>query len=88
MLDCLNVLFAEHGVPEHICSDNGVEFTAIAVREWLTAASVRALCIEPGGPWENDYNERFNGKLRDELLNGEIFYALKEAQILIEQQRC
>jgi len=87
VLDCLNQLFLEHGVPEHIRSDNGAEFTAIAVREWLAAAKVRTLFIEPGSPWENGYNESFNGKLRDELLNGEIFYTLKEAQILIEQWR-
>ena len=68
-------------------SDNGAEFTAIAVREWLSAASVRTLFIEPGSPWENGYNESFNGTLRDELLNGEIFYTLKAAQILIEQWR-
>ena len=87
VLDCLNDLFAERGVPEHIRSDNGAEFTATAVREWLSAAKVRTLFIEPGSPWENGYNESFNGKLRDELLNGEIFYTLKEAQILIEQWR-
>ena len=86
-LDCLNQLFLERGVPEHIRSDNGAEFTAIAVREWLAAARVRTLFIEPGSPWENGYNESFNGKLRDELLNGEILYTLKEAQILIEQWR-
>ena len=87
VLDCLNDLFAERGVPEHIRSDNGAEFTAIVVREWLAAAEVRTLFIEPGSPWENGYNESFNDKLRDELLNGEIFYTLKEAQILIEQWR-
>ena len=87
VLDCLNDLFLSRGVPEHIRSDNGAEFTAIAVREWLAAVRVRTLFIEPGSPWENGYNESFNGKLRDELLNGEIFYTLKEAQILIEQWR-
>ena len=87
VLDCLSQLMMEHGVPEHIRSDNGAEFTAIAVREWLAAAGVRTLFIEPGSPWENGYNESFNGKLRDELLNGELFYTLKEAQILIEQWR-
>ena len=87
VLECLNDLFTERGVPEHIRSDNGAEFTAIAVREWLSAARVRTLFIEPGSPWENGYNERFNGTLRDELLNGEIFYTLKAAQILIEQWR-
>jgi len=87
VLDCLNDLFAERGVPEHIRSDNGAEFSAIAVHEWLSAARIRTLFIEPGSPWENGYNESFNGKLRDELLNGEIFYTLKEAQILIEWWR-
>ena len=87
MLDYLNALFLELGVPEHIRSDNGAEFTAIAVREWLSEAKVRTFFIEPGSPWENGYNESFNGKLRDECLNGEIFYTLKEAQILIEQWR-
>jgi transposase InsO family protein len=87
VLECLNELFLEHGVPEHIRSDNGAEFTAIAVREWLSAAKVRTLFIEPGSPWENGYNESFNGKLRDELLNGEIFYTLREAQMPIEQWR-
>jgi transposase InsO family protein len=87
VLDCLNELFLERGVPEHIRSDNGAEFTAIAVREWLAAAKVKTLFIEPGSPWENGYNESFNGKLRDELLNGEVFYTLKEAQILIELWR-
>ena len=61
--------------------------TAIAVREWLGKVGAKTLYIEPGSPWENGYNESFNGKLRDELLNGEIFYTLKEAQVLIEQWR-
>ena len=87
VLDCLGRLFLTHCTPEHIRSDNGSEFTAQAVREWLSAAQVRTLFIEPGSPWENGYNESFNGKLRNELLNGEICYTLKEAQILIEQCR-
>jgi putative transposase len=87
VLDCLGRLFMSRAVPEHIRSDNGPEFTAIAVREWLSAARVKTLFIEPGSPWENGYNESFNGKLRDELLNGEIFYTLKEAQIVIESWR-
>jgi putative transposase len=73
--------------PDYIRSDNGPEFTAKAVREWLSRVGVKTLYIEPGSPWENGYNESFNGKLRDELLNGEIFYTLKEAQILIERWR-
>ena len=87
VLDCLYHLILHKGAPEYIRSDNGSEFTAIAVREWLSAANVKTAFIEPGSPWENGYNESFNGKLRDELLNGEIFYTLKEAQILIEQWR-
>lgn len=80
-------LFTRHGPPEHIRSDNGGEFTATAVREWLGRIGVDTLCIEPGSPWENGYCESFNGKLRDELLNGEIFHTLKEVQILIESWR-
>src|SRR5450759_872700 len=75
------------GVPEHIRSDNGAEMTAKVVRNWLTQVGAKTLFIEPGSPWENGYCESFNGKLRDELLNGEIFYSLKEAQIVIEQWR-
>ena len=74
-------------VSEHIRSDNGPEFTALAVGEWLSAAEVKTLFIEPGSPWENGYDESFNGKLRDELLNGENFYTLKEAQTMIESWR-
>jgi len=67
--------------------DNGPEFTSKMVREWLSKVGVKTLFIEPGSPWENGYNESFNGKLRDELLNREIFYSLKEVQILTEQWR-
>ena len=77
-------LFVTRGVPEHIRSDNGPEFTAVAVRDWLKNVGARTLYIEPGSPWENGYCESFNGKFRDELLNREIFYTLKEVQILIE----
>jgi transposase InsO family protein len=87
VVDTLLDLFVMHGVPDYIRSDNGSEFTARLVREWLKRLKVKTLFIEPGSPWENGYNESFNGKLRDELLNGEIFYTLKEAQILIEQWR-
>jgi hypothetical protein len=73
----------EYGIPEHIRSDNGPEFVAVAVRDWLADLGVTTLFIEPGSPWENGYIESFNSKLRDELLNGELFYTLKEAQILI-----
>jgi transposase InsO family protein len=87
VLDTLLDLFILHGVPDHIRSDNGSEFTAELVRSWLKKLKVKTLFIEPGSPWENGYNESFNGKLRDELLNGEIFYTLKEAQVLIAQWR-
>ena len=80
-------LFIIKGLPDYIRSDNGSEFTATLVRKWLDKLKVKTLFIEPGSPWEKGYNESFNGKLRDELLNGEIFYTLKEAQILIEQWR-
>ena len=87
VLACLAELFARYGVPDHIRSDNGSEFTAKVVREWLSRIGVKTLYIEPGSPWENGYNESFNGKLRDELLNSEIFYSLREAQVLIERWR-
>jgi putative transposase len=75
------------GIPEHICSDNGPEFVAKELRKWLGQVGTGTLYIEPGSPWENGYCESFNGKLRDECLNGEIFYSLKEAQVVIEQWR-
>ena len=75
------------GIPEHIRSDNGPEMTAKVVRSWLESVGAKTLYIEPGSPWENGYCESFNGKLRDELLNGEVFCSLKEAKVLIEQWR-
>jgi putative transposase len=75
------------GVPGFIRSDNGPEFVAQAVRNWITAVGARAAYIEPGSPWENGYVESFNARFRDELLNGEIFYSLREAQIVIENWR-
>jgi putative transposase len=87
VVDTLSTLFITEGVPGYIRSDNGSEFTAKTTREWIGSVGVKTAYIEPGSPWENGYNESFNGKLRDELLNGEIFYSLKEAQILIEQWR-
>jgi putative transposase len=83
VLHCLADLFVEHGPPEHIRSDNGPEFAAKAVRQWLGRLGVKTLFIEPGSPWENGYCESFNSKLRDELLNGEIFTSLREAEVLI-----
>ena len=73
--------------PQHLRSDNGPEFTAHLIRQWLARLGVQTLYIEPGSPWENGYNESFNGKLRDEFLNGEIFYTLPEAVVLVEQWR-
>ena len=85
VIDVLFELFIFRGIPEHIRSDNGSEFTAKAIRNWLERLGVKTLFIEPGSPWENDYNESFNGKLRDELLNREIFYTLREVRIIIEE---
>ena len=87
VLEVLTWLFWQRGVPAHIRSDNGSEFTAGKVRAWLKKLSVKPLFIEPGSPWENGYVESFNGKMRDELLAREIFYSLKEAQIMIEMWR-
>lgn len=87
VVDELSNLFITRGIPEHIRSDNGSEFTAKSVRMWLTDLGVRTLFIEPGSPWENGYIESFNGKLRNELINGEIFTTLLEAKILIENWR-
>jgi len=79
--------FVHRGIPRYVRSDNGPEFMAIAVREWLERVGVQTLFIEPGSPWENGYIETFNGKLRDELLNGELFTSLREAQVVIEAWR-
>ena len=87
VIDVLSDLFILRGVPGHIRSDNGPEFIAKAVREWIAAVGARTAYIEPGSPWENGYCESFNSKLRDELLNGEIFYTLEEAKIVIESWR-
>lgn len=87
VLERLTELFIRRGVPDCIRSDNGAEFTSKAVREWLTKVGVKTLFIEPGSPWENGYVESFNGKLRDELLEREIFFTLLEARVLIERWR-
>ena len=87
VIETLAGLMTDRGVPEHIRSDNGPEFTAKAVREWLGKVGARTLYIEPGSPWENGYVESFNGKLRDELLDREVFYTLQEVQVLTEQYR-
>jgi transposase InsO family protein len=87
VLERLADLFVHRGTPDYIRSDNGSEFTAKSVRNWLARVGVKTLYIEPGSPWENGYIESFNGKLRDELLNGEIFDTLLEAQVLIKRWR-
>ena len=87
VLERLSDLFVCKGVPDHIRSDNGSEFTAKSVREWLGRVGVKTLFIEPGSPWENGYVESFNGKLRDELLEREAFDTLLEAKVLIERWR-
>ncbi|WP_299664830.1 IS3 family transposase [uncultured Ruegeria sp.] len=87
VIDVLTDLFILRGAPSFIRSDNGPEFVAQAVRDWIAAVGAKTAYIEPGSPWENGYCESFNGRFRDELLNGEIFYSLREAQILIEQWR-
>ena len=87
MLERLTELFVLRGVSSYVRSDNGPEFTATVVREWLERVGVKTLYIEPGSPWENGYIESFNGKLRDELLNGETFDTVLEAQVLVENWR-
>ena len=87
VIDVLFHLFVFRGIPEHIRSDNGPEFTAKAIRDWLNRLGVKTLFIQPGSPWENGYIESFNGKLRDELLEREIFTTLEEAKVLLEQWR-
>ncbi len=83
----LHYLFAVRGAPEHLRSDNGPEFIAEAVQKWIKAVGAKTAYIVPGSPWENGYCESFKARFRDELLNGEIFYSLKEAQIIIEEWR-
>ena len=87
VLRTLAKLMLRYGVPKHIRSDNGPEFVARAVRSWLARLGVQTLFIEPGSPWENGYIESFNGKLRDELLNGEVFSSVPEAKVLTDPWR-
>ena len=87
VIETLAELMMIRGVPDHIRSDNGPEFTARAVREWLGRVGARTLYIEPGSPWENGYIESFNGKLRDELLDRDLFYTLLEVRVLTERYR-
>ena len=87
VIELLGDSMLQRGVPEQVRSDNGAEMTARRVRQWLASVGTKPLFIEPGSPWENGYCESCNGKLRDECLNGEIFYSLKEARGVIEQWR-
>ena len=87
VIDILSDLFIMRGVPGHVRSDNGPEFVAKAVQDWIRAVGAKTAYIEPGSPWENGYCESFNSKLRDELLDGEIFYTLEEARVIIENWR-
>ena len=87
VIDVLSDLFILRGVPERLRSDNGPEFVAKAVQDWIAAVGAKAAYIAPGSPWENGFIESFNARLRDELLDGEIFYSLAEARIVIESWR-
>lgn len=87
MIDALSDLLILRGVPSFIRSDNGPEFIAQAVQDWIKAVGAETACIEPGSPWKNGYCESFNARFRDEFLNGEIFYSLREAQILTGEWR-
>jgi transposase InsO family protein len=87
VIDVLSDLFILRGTPGHVRSDNGPEFAASAVKGWISGVGIRTAYIEPGSPWENGYVESFNGKLRDELLNAEVFNTLAEAKVLIEGWR-
>ena len=87
VIEALADVMVLKGVPEHIRSDNGPEFVARDLRKWLANTGAKTLYIEPGSPWENGFFESFNSKLRDEFLNGEIFYSLREVQVLAERWR-
>jgi transposase InsO family protein len=87
VIDLLCGLFLLRGVPGHVRSDDGPEFVARAVQAWITAVGAKTACIAPGSPWENGFIESFNARLRDELLDGEIFYSLREAEVVIESWR-
>jgi transposase InsO family protein len=87
VMQVLTKLFIERGIPGHIRSDNGSEFKADQIRNWIKDLGAKTLYIEPGSPWENGYNESFNGRLRDEFLSAEVFYSLQEAKVLAAQWR-
>jgi transposase InsO family protein len=88
VVDALTDLFILRGPPRFLMSDNGAEFVAIKVRAWIAGVGAKTAFIEPGSPWKKGYCESFNARFRDELLNGELFYTLRGAQILIEKWRC
>jgi len=87
VISVLEYLFMVRGVPKFIRSDNGPEFIADSIKKWLTQKHVGTLCIEPGSPWENGYIESFNGKLRDDVLNRQVFYSVREAKVIVEDWR-
>ena len=87
VIEALADMMVMKGVPEHLRSDNGLEFVARDLRQWLANTSAKTLYIEPGSPWENGFCESFNSKLRDEFLNGEIFFSMKEIRVLTERWR-
>lgn len=87
VMEVLAGAMVEHGIPEHLRSGNGPEFVSKELRKWLARTGAKTLYIGPGSPWENGYCESFNSRLRDEFLNGEIFYSLKEVQVLAERWR-
>ena len=87
VIEALADVMVMKSVPEHLCSDNGPEFVARDLRQWLANTGAKTLYIEPGSPWENGYCESFNSKLRDEFLNGEIFYSMTEIRVLAERWR-
>jgi transposase InsO family protein len=87
VIEALADVMVRKGIPSHIRSDNGPEFVAVDLRKWLAATGAETLYIEPGSPWENGYCESFNSKLRDEFLNGELFYSIKELRVLVERWR-
>ena len=87
VIEVIAGLMLAHGVPEHIRSDNGPEFTAKTIRQWLSGNSVKTVYIKPGAPWENAFAESFISRVRDELLDREIFYTLEEARVMLERFR-
>jgi putative transposase len=87
VIEALADVMVMKGVPEHLRSDNGPEFVAHDLRKWLAKIGAKTMYIEPGSPWENGYCESFNSKMRDEFLNGEIFYSIKELRVLAERWR-